>query len=69
MQNHGRREPGESRSGGEQSAGMGRSDGTAHAGTTAEGDHLLLRFLAQLSRFGLAAGGDPLLKPARPSGR
>ena len=26
----------------------------------------LLRFLGRLSRFGLAAGMDPLLKPAKP---
>ena len=26
----------------------------------------LLRFLSRLSRFGLAAGPDPLLKPAKP---
>ena len=26
----------------------------------------LLRFLGQLSRFGLAAGMEPLLKPAKP---
>lgn len=26
----------------------------------------MLRFLSQLARFGLAAGRDPLLKPAKP---
>lgn len=31
-----------------------------------DGTDALLRFLGQLSRFGLAAGMEPLLKPAKP---
>ena len=66
MDENGRGEPDAARASREASTGAGRSDSAAFAATVESGD-LLLRFLAQLSRFGLAAGGEPLLKPARPS--
>ena len=34
----------------------------------AQDDGELLRFLVRLSRFGLAAGMEPLLKPLKPAG-
>lgn len=50
--------------GGERGPAAMRRDGGAHREQDAS--DALLRFLGRLSRFGLAAGMEPLLKPAKP---
>ena len=61
----------EGRAGSGAAGGPGEKTGPSarrREGTVREQDatESLLRFLGQLSRFGLAAGMDPLLKPAKP---
>ena len=43
------------------------ADGAENRRGELDAGDALLRFLSRLSQFGLAAGPDPLLKPAKPS--
>lgn len=62
------REKGRAMAGGNESGTWPRATADAAEVRRGESDagDALLRFLSQLSRFGLAAGPDPLLKPAKP---